>query len=112
LSLQVQLFGVGRITLKARGHHLHYILYTLPSGIFCGGYWTIDHGRQGYGGVVTPEAHQDVVYHLPVKLATLYLQAGTEDLIQVLEAIGGRVQHWEGIGDRHWRLRHWDGAHP
>jgi hypothetical protein len=91
LSLQVQLFCVGRITLKARGHHLHCILYTLPSGIFCGGYRTIDHRRQGYGGVVTPEARQDVVYHSPVELAALYLQAGTEDLIQAPEAISGRV---------------------
>jgi hypothetical protein len=56
LSLHIQLFGVGRITLKARGHHLHYILDTLPSGIFCGGYQTIDHRCQGYGGVMTPEA--------------------------------------------------------
>jgi hypothetical protein len=106
LSLQVQLFGVDRITLKARGHHLHYILYTLPSGIFCGSYRTIDHRSQGYGGVVTPEARQDVVYHRPAELAALCLQAGTEDLIQAPEAVGGRVQHWEGIGDRHWHLRH------
>ena len=60
LSLQVQLFGVGGIMLKARGHHLHCILYSLSGGIFCGGYRTIDHRRQGYGGVVTPEARQDV----------------------------------------------------
>jgi hypothetical protein len=106
LSLQVQLFSVCRIMLKARDHHLHCILYTLPGGIFCGGYRTIDHRRQGYARVMTPEARQDVVDHRPVELAALYLQAGTEDLIQVPEAIGGRVQHREGIGDRHWWLRH------
>jgi hypothetical protein len=50
LFLQDRLFGVGRITLKASGHRLHGILYTLPGGIFCGGYRTIDHRRQGYGG--------------------------------------------------------------
>jgi hypothetical protein len=26
--------------------------------------------------------------------------------------IGGRVQHWEGVRDRRWQLRHWDGTHP
>jgi hypothetical protein len=61
---------------------------------------------------VTLEARQDVVYHRPVELASLCLQAGTEDLIQASEAIDGRVKHREGIGNRHWRLRHWDGAHP
>jgi hypothetical protein len=104
LSLQVQLFGVGRITLKARGHHLHCILYTLLCGIFCGGYQTIDHRHQGYGGVLTPKARQDVVYHRPAEVAALCLQADTEDLIQALEAISGRVQHREGIRDRHCRL--------
>jgi hypothetical protein len=59
--------------LKARSHHLHCILYTLPGSIFCGGYRTIDHRRQGYGGVVTLEARQDVVYHRPAELAILYL---------------------------------------
>jgi hypothetical protein len=112
LSLQVQLFGVGRIALKASGHHLHCILYTLPGGVFCGGYRTIDHRRQGYGGVVTPEARQDVFNHRLAELAALCLQAGTEDLIQASEAIGGGVQHREGIGDRHWQLQHWDRAHP
>jgi hypothetical protein len=48
---------------------------------------------------VTSEARQDVVYHRPAELATFCLQAGTEDLIQAPEAIGGRVQHREGIGD-------------
>jgi hypothetical protein len=112
LSLQIQLFGVGRITLEASGHHLHGILYALLGDIFCGGYRTINHRRQGYGGVVTPEASQDVVHHRPVELAALRLQAGTEDLIQASEAIRGRVQHRERIGDRRWQLRHLDGAHP
>jgi hypothetical protein len=107
LSLQV----VSRIALEALGHQLHGVLYTLPSGIFCGGYRTSDHRRQGYGGVVTPEARQDVVHHRPAELAALCLQAGTEDLIQASEAIG-RVQHRERIGDRRRQLRHWDGAHP
>jgi hypothetical protein len=61
---------------------------------------------------MTPEARQDVFNHRPAKLATLYLHAGPKDLIQALEAIGGGVQHWEGIGDRRRQLRHWDGAHP
>jgi hypothetical protein len=61
---------------------------------------------------MTPEARQDVVYHRPAELAALCLQAGTEDLIQAPETIGCRVQHLDGIRDRHWRLRHWDGAHP
>ena len=112
LSLQIQLLGVGRITLEARGHHLHGILYALPGGVFCGGYRTIDHRRQGYGGVVTPEARQDVFNHRPVELAALFLQAGSEDLIQAPEAIGGGVQHREGIRDRRQQLRHWDGALP
>jgi hypothetical protein len=98
--------------LKASGHHLHCILYALSVDVFCGGYWTIDHWCQGYGGVMTPEARQDVFNHRPVELVALCLQAGTEDLIQAPEAVGGRVQHWEGIGDRHWQFRHWDGAHP
>jgi hypothetical protein len=112
LFLQDRLFDVGRITLKASDHRLHDILYTLPGGIFCGGYRTIDHLRQGYGGVVTPEARQDVFNHRSAELAALCLQAGTEDLIQALEAIGGGVQHQEGIRVRRWQLRHWDGAHP
>jgi hypothetical protein len=112
LSLQIQLLDVDRITLEARGHHLHAILYALPGGVFCGGYRTIDHRRQGYGGVVTPEAHQDIFNHRPTELAALSLQAGPEDLIQAPEAIDGGVQHQEGIGDRGRQLRHWDGAHP
>jgi hypothetical protein len=112
LSLQIQLLGVDRITLEARSHHLHGILYALPGGVFCDSYRTIDHHRQGYGGVVTLEARQDVFNHHPAKLAALYLQAGPEDLIQAPEAIGDGVQHREGIGDRHRQLRHWDGAHP
>jgi hypothetical protein len=109
LSLQIQLLGVGRITLEARVHHLHDILYALPGGIFCGGYRTINHRRQGYGGVMTLEARQDVFNQRSAELATLCLQAGPDDLIQ---AIGGRVQHRKGIGDRRWQLRHRDGAHP
>jgi hypothetical protein len=112
LFLQDRLFGVGGITLKASGHRLHGILYALPGGIFYGGYRTIDHRRQGYGGVVTPEARQDIFNHRPAELAVLCLQAGPEDLIQAPEAIGGGVQHREGIGDRRRQLRHWDGAHP
>jgi hypothetical protein len=91
LFLQDQLFGISGITLKARGHHLHDILYTLPGGIFYGGYRTIDHRRQGYGGVVTPEARQDVFNHRLVELAALCLQTGTEDLIQAPEEIGDGV---------------------
>ena len=60
---------------------------------------TIDHRRQGYGGVMTLEARQDVVYHRPAELAALCLEAGTEDLIQTPEAIGGGVQHRKGIRD-------------
>jgi hypothetical protein len=108
LSLQV----VGRITLETLGHQLHGVLYTLPGGVFCGDYRTSDHWRQRYGGVVTPEACQDVFNHFPTELAALCLQAGPEDLIQAPEAIGDRVQHRERIGDRRWQLRHWDGAHP
>jgi hypothetical protein len=52
LSLQV----ISRITLEELGHQLHGVLYTLPGGIFQGGYGTSDHRHQGYGGVVTPEA--------------------------------------------------------
>jgi hypothetical protein len=73
LSLQIQLLGVGRITLEARGHHLHDILYALPGDVFCGGYQTIDHRRQGYGRVVTPEARQDVFNHRLAELAALCL---------------------------------------
>jgi hypothetical protein len=108
LSLQI----VSRITLEALGNQLHGVLYTLPGGIFCGCNRTSDHRRQGYGRVVTPEARQDVFNHRPAELAALCLQASPEDLIQAPEAIGGRVQHRERIGDRRWQLRHWDGAHP
>jgi hypothetical protein len=74
-------------------------LYTLPGGVFSGGYRTSDHRRQGYGGAVAPEAREDVFNHRPAELAALYLQAGPKDLILALEAIGGRVQHRERIGD-------------
>jgi hypothetical protein len=73
LSLQIQLLGVGRITLEARSHHLHDILYALPGVVFCSSYQTIDHRRQGYGGVVTLEARQDVFNHHPTELAALCL---------------------------------------
>jgi hypothetical protein len=59
LSLQV----VNRIALEALGHELHSVLNTLLGGVFCGGYRTSDHRRQGYGGVVTPEARQDIFNH-------------------------------------------------
>jgi hypothetical protein len=55
---------------------------------------------------VTPEARQNIVHHHPVEFAALCLQAGTEDLIQASEAIGGRIQHRERIGDRRKQLRH------
>jgi hypothetical protein len=100
LSLQV----VSRIALEALDHQLHGVLYTLSGGVFCGGYRTSDHRRQGYGRVVTPEARQDLFNHRSTELAALCLQAGPEDLIQEPEAIGGRVQHWERIGDRRWQL--------
>jgi hypothetical protein len=61
---------------------------------------------------VTPEARQDIFNHRPAELAGLCLQVGTQDLVQASEAIGGGVQHREGISGRRWRLRHWDGAHP
>jgi hypothetical protein len=95
LSLQIQLLSVDRITLQARGHHLHNILYALPGGIFCCGYRTIDHRHQGYGRVMTPEARQYIFNHHSAELAALCLQAGPEDLIQAPEAIGDIVQHRE-----------------
>jgi hypothetical protein len=98
--------------LVALGHQLHDVLNTLPGGVFCGGYRTSDHRCQGYGGVVTLEARQNLFNNRPAELAALCLQAGPEDLIQASEAIGGRVQHRERIGDRRLQLPHWDGAHP
>jgi hypothetical protein len=62
------------ITQEARGHHLHGILYALPGGVLCGGYRTIDHRCQGYGGVVTLEARQDVFNHRLVELAALLMR--------------------------------------
>jgi hypothetical protein len=99
LSLQIWLLDISRITLEALGHHLHNVLYTLPGSIFCGAYRTSDHRRKGYGGVVAPEARQEIFNHRPAELAALSLQAGAEDLIQAPEAIGGGVQHRERIGD-------------
>jgi hypothetical protein len=97
LSLQIRLLVISRITLEALGHQLYGVLYGLPGGVFCGGYRTNDHRRQGYGGVVNSEARQDIFNHCPAELAALCLQVGTEDLIQVLEVISDGVQHRERI---------------
>jgi hypothetical protein len=111
-TLDLFLQVVNRITLEALGHQLHDILYALPGGIFSGGHRTSDHRLQGYGQVVTLEAHQDIFNNRPAELAALFLQAGTENLVQAPETIGGGVQHRERIGAQRWQLRHWDGAHP
>jgi hypothetical protein len=80
-TLALYLQVVSRIALEALGHQLHDVLYTLPGGIFYGGHRTSDHRLQGYGGVMTPEACQDVFNHCPAELSALCLQAGPEDLI-------------------------------
>jgi hypothetical protein len=81
LSLQIQLLIVIGVMLEALGHQLHGVLYALSGGVFCGGYRTSDHRRQGYGGVVTLEARQDIFNHHPTELVALCLQAGAEDLV-------------------------------
>jgi hypothetical protein len=61
---------------------------------------------------VAPEACQDVLDHRPAEPAALGLQAGAKNLVQASEAIGGKVQHRERVGDRRRQLRHRDGTHP
>jgi hypothetical protein len=70
---------------------VHGVLYTLPSGVFSGGHRTSDHRLQGYGWVVAPKARQDILDYRPTEPAALGLQAGTKNLVQASEMVGGGV---------------------
>jgi hypothetical protein len=61
---------------------------------------------------VALETRQDILDYRLVESAALGLQAGTQNLVQASEAVGGGVQHRERVGDGRRRLRHRDGAHP
>ena len=87
----------------------------LPHAVLSGGlrlrYRTVDHGHQRDGRVVAPEAGQDVLRHHPDQLTTLGFELASKDRPQTLEPIQSRIQHWEGVSYRSWRLRHLDWAH-
>jgi hypothetical protein len=61
---------------------------------------------------MAPEARQDVLDYRPAESAALSLQEGAQNLVQVLEAVGGGVLHQDRVGDGRWWLQHRDGAHP
>ena len=97
LSLQIQLLGVGRITLEARVHHLHDILYALPGGVFCGGYRTIDHRRQGYGGGGGPGGRLDVVKHPPRAGVSPRLPPGAPGEVVCASGMRGAGGHTQAL---------------
>ena len=103
--------SVCRLSLKVGGNEVDDLLHAIPSGGLRLRYRAIDQGRQRDGRVVAPEAGQDVLRHHPDQLATLGFELASKDRPQTLGPIRSRIQHWEGVSYRSWRLRHLDWAH-
>ena len=102
---------VCRLPLEVGGNEVDDLSHAVPSGGLRLRYRAIDHGRQRHGRVVAPEASQDVLRHYPDQLATLGFELASKYRLQTPEPIRSRVQHWEGVSYRSWRLRHLDWAH-
>ena len=100
-----------RLPLEVGGDEVDDLPHAVPSGGLYLRYGAIDHGRQRDGRVVAPEAGQDVLRHHPDQLETLGFELASKDWLQTPKPIRSRVQHWEGVSYRSWRLRHLDWAH-
>jgi hypothetical protein len=80
LLLQVQ----PRAALKVGGHDLHGFLNSFPGSGLLFWYGALQDWSQGDGGVMAPEAGEDVVDHHPSKLPSLGLQARDKGGLQAL----------------------------
>ena len=100
--------GICKLPLEVGGYEVDDLPHAVPSGGLRLRYRAIDHGSQQDGRVVAPEAGQDVLRHHPDQLAALGLKLTSKDRLQTPEPIRSGVQHWEGISNRSWRLRHLD----
>jgi hypothetical protein len=74
------------------GHDLHHFLDSFSGSGLRFWYGALQDWSQGDGGVVAPEAGEDVVNHHLSKLLSFGLQARNESGLQVLQTLSGRVQ--------------------